>query len=348
MKKLFLNFIIIFLVSNTYGQIKDCSNYQESINNAELNAIKGNTQEALNIYYSLLTKSDGNFSKDIYNSLILANELKKYDTLFTLLELVKQKNFDNEYLLGLTEFSNLHSHPKWQKFISTNNQVIYIDTLLKQKINNLHSLDQYFRVKEGSYQTYGDTIRKIDSLNMAYILSLITKNGLPGEKEIGAQNFRGSQGYDIVIHHHCQSISQSESQRIRSGTAPKKDLIVMTPILIEQAKLGRILPNKCAQYLEYQNNGFNAGVFDVFRYSYNNDYSDWFAPKYDEHKKESINKSRMSIFLEPLEDYYKKVIYKTSNKNSKLIFDIRLNTFNMAKEEDFLRMQKSEKHVILK
>lgn len=348
MKKLFLNFLIIILASNTFGQIKDFENYQKSINIAEIDAISGNKQKALDEYFNLLTNSDGNFSKDIYNALILANELEKYDTFFTLLELVKKKNFDNKYLLGLSEFSNLHSHQKWQTFINTNNQVIYIDTLLKQKIDNLHYLDQYFRLKEGSYQTYGDTIRKIDSLNMAYILSLISKNGLPGEKEIGAQNFRGNQGYDMVIHHHCQSISQSESQRIRNGTAPKKDLIIMTPILTEQVKQGRILPNKCAQYLEYQNNGFNAGVFDVFRYSYNNDYSDWFAPKYDEYKKESINESRMSIFLESLEDYYKKVIYKTSNKNSKLIFDIRLNTFDMAKEEDFLRMQKSNKLLKLK
>lgn len=348
MKKLLLHFLTIFLASNTFGQIKDFKKYQDSINIAELYAVEGNKQKALNTYFNLLTKSEGNFSKDIYNALILANDLKKYDTLFTLLELVKKKNFDNNYLLGLSEFSNLHFLPKWKKFIHTNNQVIYIDTLLRQKIDSLHYLDQYFRIKADSYQTYGDTIRQIDSLNMVYLLSLISKNGLPGENEIGAQNFRGDQGYDIVIHHHCQSISQGESQGARSGTDPKKGLLIMTPILAEQAKQGRILPNKCAQYLEYQNNGFNAGVFDVFRYSYNNDYSDWFAPKYDEYKKESITESRMSIFLEPLEDYYKKVIYKTSNKNSKLIFDIRLNTFDMAKEEDFLKMQKSGKLLKLK
>lgn len=348
MKKLFLSFLTIFLASNTFGQIKDFKNYQESINTAELYAIENNKQKALDTYFNVLTKFKGNFSKDIYNALILANELEKYDTFFTLLELVKKKNFDNEYLLGLPEFSNLHSHQKWKDFIKTNNQEIYIDTLLKQKIDNLHYLDQYFRVKDGSYQTYGDTIRKIDSLNMAFILSLISKNGLPGEKEIGAQNFRGDQGYDIVIHHHCQSISQSESQRSRNGTASKKDLNVMTPILIEQAKQGRILPNKCAQYLEYQNNGYKAGVFDVFRYSYNNNYSDYFAPKYNEYEKISIEENRKSIYLEPIEDYYKKVVYRTTNKNSKLIFDIRLNTFDMAKEEDFLRMQKSDKILKLK
>jgi hypothetical protein len=342
MKKLLLNFLIFFLASNTYAQIKDFKNYQDSINIAELYAVEGYKQKALNTYFNMLTKSDGNFSKDIYNALILANKLKKYDTLFTLLELVKKKNFDNEYLLGLSEFTNLHSHPKWKKFIHTNNQIIYIDTLLRQKIDSLNYLDQHFRIKAGSYQTYGDTIRKIDSLNMTYILSLISKNGLPSEKEIGAQDFRGNQGYDIVIHHHCQSISQSESQRAKNGTAPKKDLLIMTSILTEQAKQGRILPNKCAQYIEYQNIGFKAGVFDIVRYSYNNNYSNYFFPKYNEYEIEEINQSRISICLEPLADYYKKVVYKTTNNNPKLIFDIRLNTWSMATEEDFIKMKDNE------
>lgn len=348
MRKLLLNLLIIFLVSNTYGQIKDFKNYQKSINIAELNAIAGNKQKALDEYFNLLIKSDGNFSKDIYNALILANELEKYDTFFKLLELVKKKNFDNKYLLGLSEFSNLHSHPKWKIFVQTNNQVIYIDTLLRKKIDSLHYLDQYFRKKAGSYQTYGDTIRQIDSLNMVYLLSLISKNGLPGENEIGAQNFRGNQGYDIVIHHHCQSISQSESQRARNGTAPKKDLIIMTPILTEQAKQGRILPNKCGQYLEFQNTEFNTGIFDVFRYSYNNNYSDYFAPKYNEYKKKLIDENRKSICLESIEDYYKKVIYTTTNKDSKLIFDVSLNTFDMANESDFIKQKNNTNLLRLK
>lgn len=348
MKKLFLSLAVGFLFSSSYGQINDFENYQDSINIAELYAIEGNTQKALCTYFNVLTKSDGNFSKDIYNALILANDLKEYDTLFTLLELAKKKNFDNEYLLGLSEFANLHSHLKWEKFINTNNQVIYIDTILRQKIDSLHYLDQYFRTKEGSYQTYGDTIRVIDSLNMAFLLTLISEKGLPGEKEIGVRNFRGNQGYDIVIHHHCQSISQSESQRIRNKTAAKKDLIILTPILIEQAQQGRILPNKCAQYLEYQNDGFEAGVFEVFRYSYNNDYSDYFVPKYNEDQKRLIDQNRKSIHLEPLTDYYKKIIYVTTDNSLKMIFDIRLNIYDIDSEEDFIRMQKNDNLLKLK
>lgn len=71
-----------------------------------MNIAAGNNIQALDIYFNLLTKSDGNFSKDIYNSLTLAKELHRTDTLFNLLELVKQKNFDNVYLNGSSEFSD--------------------------------------------------------------------------------------------------------------------------------------------------------------------------------------------------------------------------------------------------
>lgn len=330
MKKISLIILVTTLITftSTFGQIKDFRNYQETINKAELNIIAGNDFQALNIYYTLLTKSDGNFSKDIYNSLILAKELNKLDTLFNLLELVKQKNFNNEYLIGLPEFSDLHSNLKWQEFINSNNNIIYIDTLLRSKIDELHVRDQFFRQKEGSYKVYGDTIRKIDSINMRYLLTLISKKGLPGEKEIGAQDFSGGQGYDIVLRHNTQGRSQN------------KKLINLIPILIDQAIAGRIEPNKCSHYLEMQNEEFKAGVFDIYRVSLGEKYSKMLVPNYTEEKKLLIIENRNLICLEPIEDYYKKVKYVTSHKDNKFKFDVRLNTFQMSNETDFINFQK--------
>lgn len=330
MKKISLIILVIslFTFTSTYGQIKDFRNYQEIINNAEMNIIAGNNLQALNIYYNLLTKSDGNFSKDLYNSLILAKELNKLDTLFNLLELVKQKNFNNEYLIGLTEFSDLHSNPKWQEFINSNNSIIYIDTALRSKSDQLYVRDQFFRQKEGSYKVYRDTINKIHSINMSYLLTLISKNGLPGEKEIGAQDFSGWQGYDIVLHHNTQ------------GRAKNKELTNLIPILIDQAIAGRIEPNKCSHYLEMQNEEFKAGVFDIYRVSFGEKYSKILAPVYTEENKLLINANRKLMCLEPIEDYYKKVKYITSHKDNKFKFDVILNTFEMTNETDFINFQK--------
>lgn len=164
--KLVIILIFICISTSSFAQIKDFRRYQETINQAELNIVNGNKIQALNIYYNLLTTNDGNFAKDIYNSLILAKELNRLDTLFQLLDLVKSKNFDNDYLMGLPEFADLHKNVKWQEFIKSNNTVIYIDTALRSKINDLYTRDQLFRIKEGSYSKYRDTINKIDSLTL--------------------------------------------------------------------------------------------------------------------------------------------------------------------------------------
>ena len=328
MKKICLVFVSVLVVTaSSYGQIKNFRHYQETINSAELKLIAGNQLQALNIYYDLLTTSDGNFAKDIYNSLILAKDLKRFDTLFTLLDLVKTKNFDNEYLNGLPEFADLHDNPKWKSFISTNNKVIYIDTVLRRKIDNLFTTDQFFRRKEGSYKIYGDTIKKIDSLNIEYLLSLITLRGLPGEKEIGAEDFTGGHGYDIVLHHYGQSRSKN------------KKLINLTPFLINQVLDGRIEPNRCAHILEMQQGEFNAGDFDVHQLRFENKDSDILAPDYSWQKRAMIEEYRKWICLEPLNDYYKKVVFINDKKNKKYKFDISFNIFNVNNENDFMNFQ---------
>lgn len=322
--------VIIFFIcisTRTFGQIEDFRHYQETINKAELNIVNNNKLQALNTYYSLLTTNDGNFAKDIYNSLILAKELNRLDTLFKLLDLVKVKNFENDYLNGLPEFSDLHNSIKWQQFIKTNNQVIYVDTALRSKINALEVRDQLFRKKEGSYEIYGDTIKKIDSINMVYLQSLISNGGLPEEKEIGAKDFFGNQGYDIVLHHHAQNRSKN------------KKLLNLTPILVNQVLGGRIEPNKCANWLEYQNGEFTAGVFDVARVSFQGKTSKYYAPPYSKDKKLLIDEYRKWICLEPIEDYYKKILYVINNKDNNFKFDMRLGTFVMDNETDFLNYQ---------
>lgn len=324
-----MTIIIIFICYSTisFGQIKDFCQYQETINKAELNIVNVNKIQALNIYYDLLTTSDGNFAKDIYNSLILAKELNRLDTLFTLLDLVKFKNFDNDYLLGLPEFSDLHKCVKWQEFIESNNKVIYIDTALRSKINDLHTRDQLFRIKEGSYEKYGDTIRKLDSINMDYLISLVSRGGLPGEKEIGARDFNSGQGYDIVFHHHNQKRSRN------------RKLLNITPILVNQVKEGRIEPNKCAIWLEYQSGEFTAGVFDVLRVSFDGKLSNYYAPPYSKEKKLLIDEYRKWISLEPIEDYYKKIHFVASSNVNKFKFDIHPGTLEVNSEADFLNFQ---------
>ena len=101
MKTSTLIILILAIRTAVFGQIADFQAYQNAVHQAELSVVQDNQERALNIYYDLLIASNGNFAKDIYNALILADELNRRDTLFSLFELVKRKNFETEYLLGL-------------------------------------------------------------------------------------------------------------------------------------------------------------------------------------------------------------------------------------------------------
>ncbi len=314
--KIILSVIILLInpFSSLFSQITDFRNYQRIVNEAELCIVDDKKEDALNLYYNLLLKSDGNFAKDIYNSMLLAQELNRVDTFFVLMELAKKKNFENEYINGLKVFEPMHKHPRWKRFMETNNQIIYVDTALRTKISMLDKNDQYFRQKKGSYTMYGDTIKKIDSTNMAFLLNMMLTSGLPGEKEIGADNFYGAQGYDIVLHHYAQSLSLK-----------KDSMLNITPLLILQVNEGRILPNKCGLYLDYQTLEFKSSVFSVLKFRIQDKDSGIFVPEYSHYRKIFIENNRKLICAEPLFEYYKKVLYKENTREHIFYFDAYIN-----------------------
>lgn len=317
MKKIF-TIIGILTCSSLLGQIGDYLNYQSKINQAELNLIRGNKIEALNNYYLVLSTSEGNFCKDVYNALLLSSELSKKDTFFILLELLLPKNLDNSYINK--QFAEFHKYPEWNKFLTENRDQSNINKPLKEKIDSLGSIDQKFRVKKGSYKVYRDTISKIDSLNMEFLYELIALNQFPGENEIGIKNFLGWQGYDIVFHHYTQSTSLDKT----------KDKI--TPLLINLVLQGKLLPNKASHWLEMQNGEFTAGVFDVLNFNVNGKETSYFVPKYENRKYILINEYRKMLGMETLDEYYEKFLFKTSNPETKYIFDIYRNTFEIDSE----------------
>lgn len=336
LKSKILLIVLLHFYRIDFAQISNFKSYQENINKAELNLVRGNKIEALNIYFKTLINSDGNFSKDIYNSLILSKELNRLDTFYTLLNLVKFKNFSNDYLDSLPEFKSLHNNKKWIAFLNSNKLKTYIDTTLKKQMDSLFVTDQYFRLKENSYEVYGDTIKKIDSSNVNFLMNLIYSKGLPGEKEIGADDFYSSEGYDIVLHHWSQNRSKNSK------------IVSLTPFLIIQAQEGRIEPNKCSHYLEMQNEGFDGGVFSITRAEFNDSITSYYRPNYSNLRKMEINLYRRLLFLEPLDDYYEKVRYKITHPDSKYKFDIRLNTFHISTQQEFNMYLKYEAGIELK
>ncbi len=307
----------VFICSNLNAQIENYLYYQKRINQAELNLIRGQKNESLDNYYSILTTSKGNFCKDIYNALLLSSELSKKDTFFTFLDLLIPKGLENSYLNQ--HFEKFHKYPEWEIFLSKNKVQSNINQILKAKIDSLGIIDQEFRIKKGSYEIYGDTINTIDSLNMEFLFELIALNQFPGENEIGINNFAGRQGFDIVFHHYTQSTSLDK----------KKDKI--TPLLINLVLQGKLKPNQVSHWLEMQNGEFTTGVFDVMSFDVNGKKTGYFVPKYDIRKKTIINEYRKWMGMETLDEYYEKFLFVINSK-SKYIFDIQRSTFEFDNE----------------
>jgi hypothetical protein len=309
-------FLSFFLTTNLFAQIENFKLYQSAINKAELNLVAGKKQEALIQYYSILTAGEGNFSKDIYNALLVADELQSTDTFFVLLNMLVPKGLSKEALNSINAFVKYHHDKRWDFFLRENQRYILLDNDLRQKMDSLHIKDQYFRIMEGSYNKYQDTITKIDSSNMHFLFSLIQQNRFPGENRIGVQSISGSQGYDIVFHHYTQQ------------TSLNKKLPKITPLLVNLVLQGKILPNKCAEWLELQDGEFSAGVFDVCGFSVNGKQSPYYIPTYSEKRKMIIEEYRKWLCMESLDEYYQKFLFVIQHPEAPYIFDIHKNIFD--------------------
>lgn len=326
-------FTLILLLSSIYAkaQIADFCKYQKNMNEAELNIVANQKCKALDIYYNTLTTSKGNFCKDIYNAMLLANELNKTDTFFTLLQFIHTKGLSNEYLNNLEVFSKLHSDKRWQEFLIKNEHHPNIDWKLRAKMDSLYYKDQYFRKKEGSYKVYGDTIEKIDDENIAFLLKLMEENRFPGEDDIGVSDIRGGMNYSIVLLHYVQRTSKN------------KALKKITPQIIKLLKEGKLEPNRCAaDWIGYHGTpNYNTGMVEVVNFiiEETDEETKFYKAKYTLEQKQQRDKIRRELCLEPLENYYKKLIYILENPQNYYAFDVLINKFhvNMASYKSFIK-----------
>ncbi|WP_020566903.1 hypothetical protein [Neolewinella persica] len=320
MKNMFVLVLLVLAGVPLFGQIQDYRAYQKSIHAAELKLVRGQKQEALDKYQEVLISAKGNFVKDVYNALLLADELKETGCFFELLELLLPKNLSNDYLKSLKVFNKQNNDPRWQAFLAANKKAKVPERELRARLEGLARDDQYFRTKEGSYDVYGDTINHIDSINIAALLDLIANNRFPGEAKIGVQDIRGKQPMDIIFHHYCQSTSVKTQKR------------VVTPELISLVQAGKILPNKCGLWLEMQKGQFKTGVFTVLSFRINGKNSDWYVPILSNEDLMLVKQTREMLGMESLEEYYEKIRFGLSNPDVAYVFDVKKNIFEGDQE----------------
>lgn len=317
MRNTFLLTLLFLSCFSAFGQIDNYLAYQKSIHAAELHLVRGQNKEALNKYQEVLIPSEGNFVKDVYNALLVADELGETVCFFELVDLLLPKDLDQNYLNSFSVFQKWQADPRWLAFLKANQQTQAKKPKLKTTLNQLATDDQFFRVKDGSYDVYGDTIKHIDSVNMRFLLDLIANNEFPGEAMIGAQDVRGNQPLDVLFHHYCQSTSL-DSKKAK-----------ITDELVQLVQTGKILPNKCGHWLEMQNSGFNAGAFDVMGFKVDGVISDWYVPVLSKEDAAVVAQTRKFLGMEPLEEYYEKIRFDLEDTGADYVFDATRSIFEL-------------------
>ena len=81
-----------------------------------------------------------------------------------------------------------------------------------------------------------------------------------------------------------------------------------------------------------QKGDFRAGVFNVMSFSYGGVRTDWFVPSYGKTDRLLIDQTRMLLGLEPLGEYYQKLLFIIENPKTPYVFDIRRTIVEVADE----------------
>lgn len=252
--------------------------------------------------------------------MVVATEISNIDTFFLLLDLLHPKGFNNKYISDVQHFTHFHQDNRWKNFLEKNKDQDNIDFELRAKMDSIADRDQLFRNKSGSYQLYGDTIKVIDSLNMAYLFELVSSDKLPGESQIGVQNFYGNQRYDIVLVHYAQS------------TSIDIDKYKITPLIVNAVLQGKILPNKACRWIESQGGAFNAGVSGIVNFEVDGVKTNYYYEDYDRRELILIDQYRKLLGMESLNEYHEKYKWYINNPESPYLFDMPKLTLELDRE----------------
>jgi len=313
MKRAFLSLTLsLLLVASVRAQSPYTSSYFPLVNKAELAIADSNYRAALDFYKRAFASVPRGFARDYFNAMACAaatgDGARTIDCIDTLLSLGADPRYLKEQpslaaLLHLTRNKDLEQHLNAR--VRPDGQRIAMTSLF----DSLAKIDQEFRRKEGSYRVYGDTIRKIDSLNIVLIRKIIDSAGFPGERMTGISQPR-SNGLpaNIVFVHHCQSLSLPKGKGKYNF---KSDFI-------QAVDEGRMDPFDFARLLAMQNDqGFQLGTITAEVYSYGGLTSAYMVNPFTAAAITVIDSIRLSHGLARLEDSYRKMAFALKNPRAK-------------------------------
>lgn len=289
--------------------------YHPVVQEAELQVVEQNYADALRLYRQAFAAVPEPFAIDIYNAAVCAMLAEDQKQVMTYLNRLALKGVSIDYIEKQEVFSPLQATKDWAKFEKSyaKNRAKFrrrANLDLRADLDELYARDQFFRQAKGGLRVHGDTIRKIEDNNVAFLLETIKEHGYPGEDLIGvADTLEQLPRFSIVI---------QRQTKARNGYN-------FEPILKEAVQQGRIRPEVAAYLLEQQGYGtFKSRVFVTV--DCNNPKNcegagvegKYFRDKLTQSQLDALNKSRSELGLSSFPDYRKKVLYNAKDKRFKL------------------------------
>ena len=297
--------------------------------------VDGNYGQALTLYQKAFEKTRGGFAVDFANAVVCAGKTKDFKRGFIFLDSLISKGVCESFLDSFAGFKPYRLQKSWTAFRASyakkRESWFVPDTALILVLDSMTYWDQYFRLKEGSYKVFHDTIRVIDKRNIETYIGIIRNRGFPDEGTIG-RCFPGTDlPAGIVLHHHCQAMS------LKKETV-KYDF---TDDLLTAIHRGKAEPHKVAFLISMQGpDALKLAGWGVTQLESNGNTSKLMKFNYTLSEIKEIDNLRIVNGLEKLEDYYRKVSFTIQNPVAKeFIFNkyAQLNIFGGLDQETYTR-----------
>lgn len=294
--------IILTFTSPVLAQNNKFIDYYTITNRAELQVVDSLYAEALTTYESGFKLVPFPFAHDYYNAAVCAVLSKNTDKAFYFLDRLVAKGLEmNDFDSAV--FDPLKNEKKWRHFVKTypskrKKHLNSINKELRGEFELMKEQDQYFRIKEGSYEVYRDTIFKIDSNNVVKFLRTVEKYGFPDEQMIGTDNIYGVMPYDIVLMHNAQHASRYYYMQIGNE---------VSKTLLQAVYEGKFSPEAYASLVDNASENQSYGSMAYIRI---NGKLEPAPPKSDDY----VDKNRVKIGLGTRDELRRKVLFEDRDK----------------------------------
>ncbi|PHN05192.1 hypothetical protein [Flavilitoribacter nigricans] len=324
-------FFLMFLFFNpfhTQAQLdfRDC--YHPIINKAELAITAYDYQQALKLYQQAFGAVETGFGRDYQNAALCAIELEKYDQAIAFLEKLVAKGVAKAYFEenrarygkldghGYDAFLDRYDEIRAATFDQTTNPEVIA------RLNEMSTRDQMFRHE---FETYRDTIWKIDAENAAELVDIVDEYGFPSDEMIGLFSpTANNQDYHLIFVH--------QMKNWKSDTT----LIDLRPMVMDAVRQGKMSPERAAVYLDFAESRIGGiggyGSSGIIKFGR---APEFYLFDYVGERRETINANRSQIGLFDLDDLESKLrfLFITEEQNSKFkLLDMGAAVHNYPKE----------------